>query len=54
MKVHHKVGRAVQAPKPGKVYGARVEDIQLNGKSITLVWAIFGRKVRAKGKAKVK
>lgn len=48
MKVHHKVSRAVAAPQPGKVYGARVESIQLNGKSITLVWAIFGRKLRRK------
>lgn len=52
MKVHHKISRAVKAPQPGKVYGARVEGIQLNGSSITVIWAVFGRKNRRKGKVK--
>lgn len=60
MKVHHRVGRAIQAPKPGKVYGAVVEGLELNGKSISVVWGIFARKLRRKkkkiaaGKGKVK
>lgn len=55
MKVHHVVIRAIQSPKPGKSYGARVEDIRLNGASVTVGWAIFAHKPRAKkGKADAK
>lgn len=46
MKVHHVVSRSLKAPQPGKVYGARVDKISINGASVTVHWAIFGRKNR--------
>lgn len=52
MKVHHAIERAINSPQPTKVYGARVVDLRLNGSSVTVVWAIFGRKNRKRKAAR--
>lgn len=53
MKINHVIKRAIQAPQPGKCYGARVEGMSLNKTSVTIEWAIFSRKIR-KAKRKIK
>jgi len=52
MKVHHTIARAIKAPKPEKIYGARVVGLSLNGASVTVSWAIFGRKNRKRKSSK--
>lgn len=48
MKVFNAVKRAPKNPRPGQVYGAKMEGLTLNGKSITAQWAIFPHKNRRK------
>lgn len=48
--VRNVVKSAPKTPQPGKVYGARMDGLTLNGKSVTAHWVIYGHKNRGRKK----